>query len=281
MTEEATPVAAAPAAPTQEPAAPAPEATEPKAEASTEAAGEESAPSQEPGSEPADETKPKKKGGGFQDRIDKLTRDNYLLKAQLQQAQAKPASQQPGQQTAQPGEEPKIEQFNTVDEFVSAHREWATNEGKKQATEEAKKQFEQQQAAERLKAIKSQMDAREAQAKAKYKDYGEIVEPFAPILMGNPVIAEYVASEEMGAEVAYHLSKNPAVLDELSGLSDFAAGRKLLELEARLKAPPPPKPVTNAPDPIKPVGSAAVAEKSPEDMPMEEYVKWRKKSGKR
>jgi hypothetical protein len=268
MTDQTTEaVAADPAAPqTQEPAAPATEATEPTAEASTEAAGEESAPSQESGESSTDEGKPKKQGG-FQKRIDQLTRDNYLLKAQLQQVQAKPAPQQAGQQAAQAsGEEPKLENFGTIDEFLSAHREWAKNEGFKQATEEAKKQFEQQQATERLKAVKAQIDAREAQARTKYKDYDDIVSPFAPILMGNPVLAEYIASEDMGAEVAYHLARNPAVLEELSGLSEFAAGRKLLELEARLKAPPPPKPVTNAPDPIKPVGARETVTKTLGDL---------------
>lgn len=288
MTEEATQVAADPAAPAQETVTPATEVTDTQAEASNEAAGEESAPSQEDsGSDPADEAKPKKQGG-FQKKIDQLTREKYLTANRIRELEAEnqrlkqPGQTQPKADKAAPAEnpEPQLEQFSTVDEFKAAYREWAKNEGVLEGRKAAQTEYQQEQQLKDVQATKAAMDAKEAQARAKYRDFDEIVQPFGSALMGNPIISEYIAGEELGMEVAYHLAKNPAILEELAGLSDFAAGRKLLELEARLKAPPPTKPITQAPDPVKPTGVRETVKQSLAELASSDtaaYVKRRQK----
>lgn len=257
---------------------------------------DDSAPSDEDsGDDATDESKPKKKGDGIQKRFDQLTRENYLAKDQvkklearlkeLEQSKQQPQQQRQGQQAQQlQGGEPALEDFNTVEEFVQAHRDWAMDQGKKVGQQELQTQFQQQQEQARIQQIRQQLEAREASTRAKHKDYDEIVRPFGPVLMGNQTLAEYIATEEMGPEVAYHLARNPAILDQLNGLSEYQAGRKLLELEARLKSPPPAKTITKAPDPIKTVGGRETVTKTLADLAKEQdiggYVNLKNKKGK-
>lgn len=255
MTDTTQP-AETPAVPTEQvPTTPDPKPVEPAAaEAPTPAPSDDpAAPHDDPGEIPADETQPKKKkGGGFQDRINELTKKNYekdfeieRLQRELRQHVKKPDL------TADPGPEPTIEQFRTVEEFVAAHRDWARHEGYRQSQLEARQHAELEAMRTATAALRSREDA----AAAKYPDYEQTVAGIAEIVKQTPVLSQYVLHSELAPDVAYHLAKNPVVLSGLLQQDQFSMVRELTRLEAKLSAAPPPKPLTNAPAPIKPVGA--------------------------
>lgn len=250
--------------------------TEPQAEPQQ---PENPAPSEpeQPGTDPADETQPKKKGGGFQNRIDELTRKNYEERMARELAERKLAEyerQKPGSLDAEPGPEPKLEDFTTVDEFVQAHRDWAKREGFQAAKAEVAQVQRQQEVIAKLATFES----RETQAKQKYPDYEQVTDALEGFVANNQVVAGFVLESENGPELAYQLGKNPAVLAELSRLAPMHAIRELAKMEARLSAAPPPKPVTQAPAPIKPVGARESVQQtlaSLAETDMDAYVKRR------
>lgn len=148
------------------------------------------------------------------------------------------------------GERPKIEQFNTLEEYDKAVDSWAERKG----MEKANQQFNNTQSQREQLAIKAAVMSRDVAARTKYTDYDSVVSPLVPVIGSIPVLKEFIGESEMGSEVAYHLAKNPTMLEELTRLSPFAVGRQLLTLEMKLKTTPIIN-QTTAPDPIKPVGS--------------------------
>lgn len=78
-------------------------------------------------------------------------------------------------------------------------------------------------------------------------------------------------------KVAAYLAKNPDVAAELEGLSPTRLAKRLLLIETGMSAPPK---VSNAPEPIKPIGQRGRGTTVPlEDLPMDEYIAARRKQG--
>lgn len=276
MTDETTTVAAQTPAPeikeTQETTAPAPEVAETTAEpAPAETTEAPATPEESPGDDPAEESKPKKKGG-FQKRIEELTTERYKEKLRADDAERKLAELTKPKSPEDPTEEPKLDggKYATVEDWQKAHKEWARSEGYKQAQQEAQQKTEQ----EKTLTVRAALAAREDVSRAKYPDFDQVISPVAPVIMNNPVMKQFVLDSETGTDVAYNLAKNPAKLVEISQMSPLAAVRELIKLEARLSVPPP-KTITKAPEPIKPVGQSEKAPFDPEKASMEEYAKWR------
>ena len=145
---------------------------------------------------------------------------------------------------------------NTLEQFLKARDEWVIGNTKAQAAAEAK----ENSVRERNIKIQGDVSVREDKARAKYSDYNAVVTPLAPIIGSIPLLKQFIAERESGVEVAYNLAKNPALLDQLSRMTPFQAGEFLFSLETRLKTPANPQ-ITEAPEPIKPVGSRDVASK--------------------
>lgn len=225
---------------------------EPNKPADTAETGEQADPEADSGDDSADGERPKK-SGGFQKRIDKLTRENYEKDLRLQQNQRELEELRKKTQAADavPTEEPKLENYDSVEKWQADHGKWARAEGKREAQKEIEANQAQQK---RLEAI-ADLNAREDKARQKYPDYDQVTDSIAPIVMNNPILKDYVLESPKSQEVAYHLAKNPEKLAELTRMSPLSMMREIGRLEDRLSAPPPPKPVTKAPEPIKPVGA--------------------------
>lgn len=147
------------------------------------------------------------------------------------------------------GEAPKIEDYQTIEEFVKDTLDY----GKRLGLHEASQQSLQAQSDRQMAATRSAVAVKEAQSRAKYADFDRVLSPLVPVFGSIPVLKDFIGESDMGTEVAYHLAKNPVLLDEISRMTPFAAGRQLLTLEAKLKAPPVAQ--SSAPAPITPVGS--------------------------
>jgi hypothetical protein len=96
-------------------------------------------------------------------------------------------------------------------------------------------------------------------ASERYADFQQVVGN--PSLRINEAMAEYISDSDMGADVAYHLGKNPSQAAQIAQLSPIRAAKELARLESELAARPKAKP-SQAPEPITPVGTRGKASTS-------------------
>lgn len=250
----------------------------------------------------------KKSKGGFQRKIDKLTKriserdealaDERLARQRLEAQLAGKTAVDEKPKTAVAGDddpEPKEEDFAEFKEFNKALSRWAARQETKTVTAknteaEQKKAFEAEEGrlmnehAKRIDALK---------ASGKHEDLDEVLENLKDSDMTiPPAVGRALIELENSADVVYHLAKNPDVVEKLNGMSVYKALQELgriadklmpAEVEAKPETPvkekpqsPPVKPVTAAPAPIKPVGSSTTrSAPDPDKMSMSEYNRMR------
>lgn len=149
-----------------------------------------------------------------------------------------------------PDKEPDINDYKTLEEYKTDYRKWAKEEGRR---EERLANQQQEQAKQQAK-IRADVETRQQKSREKHADYDSVVSPIVPVIASVPLLKDFVAKNPMGTEVVYELAKNPAILDQIMKSDVWEAGERLLNIAARLKKPAAPQ-ISNAPEPIKPVGS--------------------------
>lgn len=261
---------------------PAPAEEEKPSEAPAEEPEAKTEPESETGNEEQehDEEQPKKKGG-FQRRIDRLTREKAELAARLEALEAKAGGEKPAEaapKPAAPTGKPSVEQFETYDEYVEALADWKTEQklaARQQQDEEAKAKAAQTQ---RLAAWSEKVKA----AESKYDDFEEVA--YNPSVRITTAMQEAILESPVGPDLAYWLGSHPQDAARIADLSPVSQARELGKIEASLSAPPEPKKPkpSAAPAPIKPVSAAAApSTKRVEDMSFDEYKSWRAAGGGR
>lgn len=177
---------------------------------------------------------------------------------------------------------PKPEDFATVAEYTDALTDYKVE--KKFAAETARKEQERLDAEKA--AREREFGKRLADARKEHADFDEVMGSIAGTEMDrvhNDVV-EYLQESDYGAQLMYHLAKNPDTLDRLRKLSprQFIAGlgkleskwekqpeeaAKLSEVAATTTVPA----VSKAPAPIQPLdGKSAKVEKDPAKMSFQE-----------
>ena len=105
----------------------------------------------------------------------------------------------------------------------------------------------------------------------------------------NQVVMDVLAETESPADVAYYLGKNRSEAIQISRMNPLAAARAIARIEMNLKHSPAPnagvnqiRTVTNAPPPIKPVGSSNTVQRDLEKMSQREFeAEMEKRTGRR
>lgn len=136
---------------------------------------------------------------------------------------------------------------------------------------------ERQERAENAEAVAERLTqdhfaAKIEDARGKWADFDIVTQnPRLPI---SQEMAKVIQDSEAGAEVFYHLGKNPAEAARISRLPSHLQAAELGKLEVVITAPKPAPRLPAAP--IKPVsGIAAGGAKDPASMTMAEYVQAR------
>ena len=202
----------------------------------------------------------------------KLTRqaelevENRMLKEQVNKRTVP-------QETAAPAQA----DFGTFEEYLEAKAEWiAERKVESKLTEREQKQEQRKLEDERETVTKSWQQKVDV-ATSKYADYGDALESVDHINIPVP-LQHAIMESDLGADLAYHLAKNPAELERIVALKPHAALMALGKLEDKLSQPVPEqkKPVSKAPAPIKPLGgkSEATGSHSPTD-DMETFIRKR------
>jgi hypothetical protein len=280
--------------------APAPAASTPEVPAKTTAESETAPPEIDAeGNEAVTDSQPKPKGG-FQRRIDQLTKDKRELERRLSDLEtARKVEEKPtavAAAAAAGDAKPKEADFTDYAEFIQALSRWVYRQENKAA--EAKGIEDEK--AEQEKTTK-------LRAKEKFDSYNNAIPAFEAahadfrellsdpgLMLPNYVQNAIIGLKEKGVEVAYQLAKewkaDPAgstlgTILTLNEAGDFEVA--MLELGAFVrsvhptakKSPPPPeRPATRMPTPITPVsGSGGAIEADPDKMSAADYRRAREK----
>jgi hypothetical protein len=233
----------------------------------------------------------------LQSRIDELTREKHdskreadAAKAELLAARAelaalktpRPAAAPPSAQTEpttpQPltgTPKPTQAQFETYEEYIEALTEWKTEEKLSAARAQAQAQAASRDAEAALHSIYTR--GRDAHA-----DFDALLEQQAAAgVRWSPFVTQTVLRSENGHEIAYALAKDPETAQRISAIGNVAQagiemGKFLARLDAANSGPATVvAPVTQAPDPIKPVGGTSAGASTADPKNMNSVAAWR------
>lgn len=223
-----------------------PEVVDP-VDVATDATGDEGANATETETEEAKE-QPKSKG--FQKRIDDLV---YRLRETERRLDMALTRSQP----TEPAYEPEPTYYDPGD--VS-----------EQAIEaRVRSVIKQEQEAARLNDLRSSFSARIGETEGGRNLLTDTTIPFTQQAL------EVLSGSENGVAVADYLGRNRAEAQRLAAVPSHLQAYELGKLEARLTAPPKPKPTTSAPAPFEPVGARGSVEADPAKMSTDDWMKWR------
>jgi hypothetical protein len=226
---------------------------------------EQTAPDQEVTAAPVVEDKPVKSFS--QDEVDaivtrRLAKEQRKLTRQAElEAENRVLRDQVNKRTVAPEPTaPKQDDFGTFEEYLEAKAEWiAEKRVEAKLTEREQKQEQRKLEGERETVVKSWQQKVDA-AVTKYADYGDALESVDHIEIPEQLQVAIMESD-LGADLAYHLAKNPSELERITSLKPHAALMALGKIEDKLSQAPAEvkKPVSKAPAPIKPLGGKSDA----------------------
>lgn len=223
---------------------------------------------------------------GVQKRIDEITREKHEARRELERERAEAAALR--LELERLSRQQPQEEVRTLDNGAPDPDKYAAGKYDPQyledlATYKVEQRFQAEQKQQLAQQKQRYIVAKEAEARNNLPDYDQTVN----VVMTHPVAQQpwfgsIIADLDDPTGVGYYLGKNPEELGKIAQMSPTQAIRYIGRIEAKLEAPsvePPKKPVSAAPEPIAPLGSArssAVTQKDPEKMSMEEYAAWRK-----
>lgn len=175
--------------------------------------------------------------------------------------------QQQTQPQPQGNDRPTQAQFANVDDYVEAMADWKLS----QRDQASRQQQEQQQ----VKSITEKTEGYYAEAQ---KDPSFDREAFDELPL-TKTIAEAIIESDAAPKLMVFMANNPEEVQRIASLSAARQAAEIGKLEAKLASAPKP---SNAPSPIKPIGTRGSATNSDASkMTMEEYAEFRRKQGAR
>ncbi len=246
--------------------------TAPEAEVNTEASATET------------QDQSKKTANPVQPRINQLTRkvhdtnqENEALRAKLAEfEQAKPLEVKVA---------PNEDDFETSQEFHTANAQYyaevsgdaadarvsASDSANKAATAKTQRQTELET---KKVAFEKNLDSK----RDHFEDFEDVAygHQFMDLDLAEQLFDMSKDPEGKGPEVAYHLGSNLDEAQRIFALSPVQRARELTKLEFQVEALAPKK-VSDAPDPINPLGNSETVQTDPDQMNADEWRVWRNK----
>lgn len=229
------------------------EASEPSPAESTSAADSEAAPK---------EQVQRQKGeshSGWQKRVDRLTARNKQIEARAAELEARLAEYERGRAEKEPtpapahkpaqDDGPKLEDYATPNEWHDARSEWARDKQRQQEESAARDQ--------QTREVWDAHNARISEARAKYDDFDDVAKSSDLQIPNNAAMA--IIEQPNSAEVAYYLATHADEAKKLIEMRPMQQIAAIARISDKLSSPPAPKPkpASQAPAPIKPVGGHA------------------------
>ena len=223
-----------------------------------------------------------KKVNKVQQRINQLTREkheqsqeNADLKARLEKLEAVKPEVNPEVRVA-----PNEDDFDTSQEYHTANAKYYADVSGDAAQERIsasdnanRAAIAQTQRQDEVKAKKAAFEKNLDSKRANFEDFEDIA--YGHKFMDLD-LAEQIFEMDKGPEVAYHLGSNLDEAQRIFALSPVQRARELTKMEFQVEALAPKK-VSDAPDPINPLGSSETIQTDPDKMTADEWRAWRNK----
>lgn len=230
----------------------------------------------------AESTEAPKKSNGVQDRINQLTREKYEARQEKAELEARLKALEESKPEVKTPElvAPNEDDYDDYQSYQSANAAFIAKTAEdaayariKAERQEDSKASEQSQRQEALKAKKVAFDENLSAKKENFQDFEEVA--YGHTFMDTD-LAEQIFEMDKGPEVAYHLGSHLDEAERIFSLDPVKRARELTKLEFRVDALKP-KVVSDAPDPISPLGQAEKVGQSQEDMSDDAWLDWRYK----
>ncbi len=268
-------------------------AEKPKEEEAPKKAAEEAqdAEGEEASADESSDGDKKPKRTGYQRKLAKKDAQISALQAELNALKAP----KPGETSEAPKKAdvastaPKLENFETYEEYDTARVNWLREQIKQEHAQEAEKKSKEEATKAQNAKLLEDLQAKgqrweEGKAKIRETDPDfdrKLAEYDGP---ESPMIFQAILDSERSAEVTKFLIDNPEEADKMEGMGLVALNRFIGRIEAKLETSEGSKPqekaavkTTGAPPPIKPVGSGkGGVEKNPYEMNGDDYLAWEK-----
>lgn len=228
-------------------------------------------------------TEPPKKNR-FQERINQLTQERFKerqenadLKARLDKLeQVKP------EVTTEPRVAPNEDDFDSLTEYHTANAKYYADvsgdaaQAKVTAADSAtKEQTAQTQRDDEVQTKKAAFDKNLESNRANFADFEDVA--YGHQFMDLDLAVQiFDLSKEKQLEVAYHLGSHLDEAERIFSLTPVQRARELTKLEFQVEALKPKK-VSDAPDPINPLGNSETVQTDPDKMTADEWRVWRNK----
>jgi hypothetical protein len=176
-----------------------------------------------------------------------------------------------------PPEPPKIEAYENYADYEKDREQWLIERAKFEYRQEdrAKAQVEAQRKA------KETFDAKVAKLAATNPDIKDVLSD--PTLPVSDVGAAIIRQSDVGPEIALYLNDHRDEATKIYGMHPVLAARELGRIEAKIigtqsqQAPPTTKKISQAPEPIQPLGNRGAPSVDLDTVSMDEFVKRRNK----
>lgn len=228
-----------------------------------------------------EQTEEPKQPKGFQKRLNEITanwrgeqRRAQKLESMLERVLAEKPAQKAEPKVEAQGE-PKLDQYQTYEEYVAALADYRADQKIRQ-WEEGRQRAE---AEKQQQAVVEQFQSRAQAFRAQRPDFDSVA--FNPDLPITDAMAEAINVADNGPELLYNLGKNPSEAARIAALPPLMAAVELGKFAVRMSMPQP-RNQTGAPPPVRPLagGSGAIAP-DPDKMTTQEWMEWRAQQLKR
>lgn len=254
------------------------------------AAASETAPQQtEEKTPPEGEDKDKPKGG-FQRRIDRLTREKRELEAQLETARAAKPAEKPEAKPAEKPKRPDVNDFDdyhkyeaALEDYTEKLTEWKVDQKLALHKGETAAEAERREQSERARELQAQYEQRRKAVEKEIPTFAADIQASDMAETELPDhVTESILESEAGPKIIHHLATHPEELEALIDMRPLAAVRAIGKLESRFSPPAETKgkPVSKAPPPPKPGGAGKSAPNLESVTEFEEYDKLRRQQAR-
>jgi hypothetical protein len=265
---------------------PAPQGSDPAAQAAAEQQDGNAAEQKQEQEQPELARDERGRFKGVQARIDELTRARHQSdrEAVYWREMAQQQQQREQQAQAEPVAKPQAGQFASYDEFTEALADWKAEAKIRSVLSERDAQAAQRAEGAARQAQQATFAERVSIAQQSIADFDQVVGNAEVEI--SPHVREVLLDSDAGPVLAYVLAKNPDEARRISKMSPLMAARELGRIEAAIAqngvppaSPAAGRPVSNAPAPARTTATGTSASKDPARMSMDEYVSWRKSTG--
>ncbi len=223
-----------------------------------------------------------KKVNKVQERINQLTRKNYEERQRTAELEARIKTLESSEVAPKEPDlvAPIENDFTDYSEYQQANAKFvadtASNAAYDRITAEHQTRDQAAKADHRQQELKTKKATFDSNLDAKRANF----EDFEDVAYGHQFMsvdmAERLFDMDKGPEVAYHLGSNLDVAEKIFSLDPIQQAIELTKLEFQVEALKP-KVVSDAPDPITPLGNSETVDVDPDKMTADEWQVWRYK----